>query len=230
MAYKPRILVVEDDKATLRQLQAILHAMGAAPHCVETSREAAQILNKEKFDGVFLNWDMPELDGETLTRMIRGSKSNANVPVAMLTGSQDTKAIARGFKVGVTFFLSKPVGPKELSRLLNASRGAMLAERRKYERVPARIRVHCTWGEKKVVTESLDISASGMRLSLAPPPKVGEILTVEFSLPRSQEIFSLKAEVARVASENQVGVKFFRLTTTQRQQLEAFASQAKPPG
>ena len=63
MAFKPKILVVEDDEQMLRLLGEVLAQMGAEPYCEGSSVHAAELAEHEKFDGVFLDWKMPELDG-----------------------------------------------------------------------------------------------------------------------------------------------------------------------
>lgn len=230
MAHKPKILVVEDDAEALRQLEAALKAMGASPKCLESSKRAAELLNKEKFDGAFLDWDTPELNGEQLTKLIRNSKSNAKIPIAMITEHTDTRAIARGFQNGVTFFLSKPVGQTELGRLLNASRGAMLEERRRYARVPLSVPVHCLWGEKRITAKTVDVSAGGLLLALANPPAAGTELSVNFTLAGLPP-FAVQAEVTR-ASAAQCGLKFLRVTAAQRDSLKKFIDRhlARLPG
>ncbi len=230
MSPKPRILVVEHDPALLRQLDEALKAMGAVPHCMASGREAAILVNKTKFDGAFLDWEMGEVGGEDLTKMIRRSKSNKTIPVAMITAAKNTKAIAAGFKAGVTFFLSKPFGQAELARLLNASRGAMLAERRRYTRVPVRMAVECHWGNKHSTGQSVDISCSGLLLTIQSPPEQGAKLAVRFTLPRSNRAFELDTEVARVTPGNQVAVQFLKISTEQRDEILKFTSQASGLG
>ncbi|MGH9862088.1 MAG: response regulator [Candidatus Acidiferrales bacterium] len=222
---KPRILVVERDPALLRQLDAALKALGAMPHCMASGREAAILVNKTKFDGAFLDWEMADVGGEDLTKMIRRSKSNRTIPIAMITPTNDTKAIAAGFKAGVTFFLSKPFGPAELARLLNASRGAMLEERRRYMRVPVRMAVECHWGNKHGTGQSVDISCSGLLLTMPSPPEQGAKLAVRFTLPRTKWAFELDAEVARVTPGNQVALHFLKIDTEQRNEILKFTSQ-----
>ena len=221
MTHKPKILVVEDDPAILRQLETTLKTMGAEPVCFTSSRKAAQLIGKQKFDGAFLDWDTPELKGGELTQMIRRSKSNAKMPIAMITEHTDTRAISQGFKLGVTFFLSKPVGPKELGRLLNASRGAMLEERRRYQRAMVKVPVECAWEEKRIKGQSEDLSASGVMVALPQAPEVGKEVTVEFTLPGAGT-FSFKATVVRTAPGPKVGVHFGKVPREERDALKNF--------
>lgn len=227
MAYKLKILVVENEATTLRQLEAALKALGAEPHCFGKSPEAAKQLNKEKFDGAFLSWDLPEVSGEQLTKLLRNSRSNAKIPIAMLTAHTDSKALGVGFKAGVTFFLSKPVGPKELGRLLGATRGAMQEERLRYQRVPLKAPVVVAWEDKKVTGQGVDLSVGGVLVALEPEsgkpaPGAGTEVTVEMTLGRAQGPLSLKGTVARVSPDQQAGIKFFRLTAEQKEALKSY--------
>jgi len=226
MAHRFRILVVEQDPPTMRQIESTLKIMGAEPHCLTSSKQAAKLVNEEKFDGAFLDWDTPELGGEDLTKLIRHSKSNKTIPIAMLTGRNDAKAIAVGFKAGVTFFLSKPVGAKELQRLLNAARGAMLEERRRYQRVPVRMGVQCKWGGKEHTGQVANLSLSGVLVALPTAPEVGAELSLEFTLPKAHNALHLRGAVARVAPGNQVGIKFLSVPAEEHEQLKKFLSRA----
>ncbi|MFQ5791780.1 MAG: response regulator, partial [Acidobacteriota bacterium] len=60
---KPKILVVDDDLAALELIARTLESLGTTPTCVQSSPAAAELIGKEKFDGVFLDWLMPEMDG-----------------------------------------------------------------------------------------------------------------------------------------------------------------------
>lgn len=220
MAHKPKILVVENDAPTLRQLETTLKTMGADPRCLGSSKKAAELISKDKFDGAFLDWDTPDLNGEQLTKLIRNSKSNARMPIAMLTERSDTHSIAQGFKVGVTFFLSKPVGAKELTRLLNASRGAMLEERRRYGRIPLQVPVICVWEEKRITGQTQDVSTTGMLVALAPAPPLKTDVSLDFTLPHTRAPISLKGVVVRAGP--QVGVKFTKISAEQRDLLKTF--------
>ena len=228
MVYRPKILVVEKDPESLKLLETTIKMMGGDPYCHASGRAALVVANKQKFDGAFIDWDSAELGGEQVIKMIRRSKSNSTIPIAILTTTQNAKAIAAGFKAGATFFLSKPVGTLELTRLLNASRGAMLEERRRYVRVPVKMGVVCKWGGKTVTGQAVDVSASGLMVTLSPPPEVGAKLAVEFTLPRARKALELDMEVMRITQGNQVGGHFLKLSVDQRDEILSYVSKTEP--
>jgi len=127
MPFRPRILVVDDDPQMLKLVGEVLAGMGAEPHCVQSSRQAAELVNREKFDGVFLDWFMPELDGLQLAERIRWSKTNSTCPMVMLTANQEPDAMRQCFRVGINFFLQKPATVDRIQGLLKAARDLMNA-------------------------------------------------------------------------------------------------------
>ena len=226
MAFKPRILVVDKDPETLKLLETTIKTMGGEPFCHASGRAALTVANKQKFDGAFIDWDSAELGGEQVIKMIRRSKSNSTIPIAILTTTQNAKAIATGFRAGATFFLSKPVGALELSRLLNASRGAMLDERRRYTRAPVKMAVVCKSGGKTVSGHAVDISASGLLVSLTPPPEAGAKMELEFTLPKAHKAIEVDAEVMRVTAAGQTGLRFLKLPVEKRDEILSYVGKS----
>ncbi|HXE75339.1 MAG TPA: hypothetical protein VNN18_06870 [Candidatus Xenobia bacterium] len=54
MAFRPRIVVVEDDPSVLQLMGEVLDHMGAEPRLVGNPVQAAELIEREKFDGAFL--------------------------------------------------------------------------------------------------------------------------------------------------------------------------------
>jgi CheY-like chemotaxis protein len=199
MEFKPKILVAEDDPAVLRLLGELLKEMGAEPHLFASSLGAADFVESNKLDGAILDWRMPEMDGLELARRIRRSKSNSKIPIVMLTGVTEAKAAQESFGVGINFFLQKPVSVGQLRSLLNASRGAMLQERRRYQRAPVFLRARCGWEQKQTSGDIVNLSGSGLLLSLEDPPPEGTEMTLEFYLPHHPERLQCTGKVMRVS-------------------------------
>ena len=228
MHFKPKILVVEDDQAMLQLLGEVLGQMGAEPHLVASSAHAAELVEREKFDGVFLDLLMPELDGLELARRIRASKSNATVPLVMITGSPEPTAMTNSFQAGINFFLHKPVTAQQLGKLLNAARGLMLEERRRYQRAPVALLMRCRWQAEagaaaaahQVTGQSINLSASGALLDLPELAPVGAPVRVEFSIPGHPQGLSLAGRVVRHNSARSLGVRFETDDSTRRRLTE----------
>ena len=225
--FRPRILVVDDDPQMLSMLGEVLTKMGTEPRCVQSSRQAAELINKEKFDGVLLDWLMPELDGLQLAERIRWSKANSTCPMIMLTGNLEVDAMRQCFRVGINFFLQKPATVDGIQNLIKAARDLMMQERLRYQRIPLLTPIRCQWRvqnfDQWAKGESVNLSTSGMlaRMESEPPP--GALVQVSFQLPGEREPFTCAACVVRLAAGGHVGLRFTNLSRDERWRLMNFS-------
>jgi CheY-like chemotaxis protein len=227
MTFTPRVLVVDDDALMMELLTEGLVRARTEPRCVQSSVEAAKIINREKFDGIFLDWIMPELDGLELAKQVRWSKSNSLCPIVMITGNANPEAMRECFHAGINFFLQKPVSLEQIQNVAERAHDLMLQEWLRYQRVPVRVPVLCTYQiqslSQKAEGESIDLSTTGMRLRLNPTPSPGSTLQLKFRLPGESAPLALAAVVVRLASDQQVGVRLINLTAEERWRLVHFS-------
>jgi CheY-like chemotaxis protein len=210
-------MVVDDEVQTLKAIKAMVEPLGLEVLAVADSREAAHRANTDKFDGVFLDAKMPFLDGFELTKIVRSTPANAKVPIVMLTGSHDVETMRTAFKVGVTFFLTKPINLGRLSSLVKVMRAPMLKERRRYARLPFRCVVKCQLGLKQFTTNSVDISEGGMLLEASGGANVGDELNLEFGIPQSGKPVRARAKVVRKETADRVALEFVNIELQDRQ-------------
>ena len=114
-----RILAV-DDSAAMRQMVGI--TLTGAGHQVEQAndgREALQIAERQKFDLVITDVNMPNMDGITLVRELRGMESYKFVPLLVLTTEATTERKQAGKAAGATGWLVKPFNPERLLATIN---------------------------------------------------------------------------------------------------------------
>jgi DNA-binding response OmpR family regulator len=106
-----RILVVDDDVVVRTVLRRVLEQAGFAVIEAADGRAGLRVLFREHVDGVFLDVEMPELDGwETLERI----REVTDVPICMLTGQDAELAKVRGLRSGADDYVVKPFGTQEL--------------------------------------------------------------------------------------------------------------------
>jgi two-component system, chemotaxis family, chemotaxis protein CheY len=109
-----RILAV-DDSAAMRQMVGI--TLTGAGHQVEQAndgREALQIAERQKFDLVITDVNMPNMDGITLVRELRNLASYKFVPLLVLTTEATAERKQQGKAAGATGWLVKPFNPERL--------------------------------------------------------------------------------------------------------------------
>jgi DNA-binding response OmpR family regulator len=234
--FAPKILVAGCDLREQQVLESTMRLMGAKPQCVHNHQDAARLVERKKIDGAFVDWDDTNLNGRELTRKIRSSKSNSHVPVAMISRGKNTMTVKEAFTLGVTFFLPKPFTTSEIAHLINAMRGSMLEERRRYQRVAVSVSLLCVWGptsrerQKQAKGQSINISSTGLLMRLHPQPEMGTVISMEFLLPDAHEILKVKGVVKRVSSGQGVGVEFVGVSQSEQRVLEAFITSQPASG
>ena len=114
-AGKPLVLVV-DDSATIRKLVSVtLNAGGYRVLEAESGYAAADKIREYGAPALFvLDVNMPEMDGFTLCKTLRGSPETAKVPVVFLTGKDGFLNKLRGQWAGASEYLTKPFDPQKL--------------------------------------------------------------------------------------------------------------------
>ena len=115
-----RVLVVEDNYMNRKYISTLLQKWNINFEMVTDGQQAIDIAQKEKFDLILMDLQMPIVDGFEATIGIRSTNNlNQNVPIIALTASAMVKEKDRAEQVGMTDFLSKPFTPVQLLGLLN---------------------------------------------------------------------------------------------------------------
>jgi adenylate cyclase len=121
------VLVVDDQPANIRLLDAILSPRGYDVRPASSGAAALSVIEQEDVDLVLLDIVMPGLDGYEVCRRIRGRTDTAYLPVVMVTASGDEQKI-KALEAGADDFLTKPIDQSEL-----LARVASLARIKRYQ-------------------------------------------------------------------------------------------------
>jgi CheY-like chemotaxis protein len=111
---KPRVLIVDDSPSVRRQLALALQHMGIDSEGVGAAQEALDVLSTRRYDLVFVDVMMPEIDGYKLTKRIKKEKSLKGLPIIILTSRSSPFDLARGALAGCNSYLVKPVSLQSL--------------------------------------------------------------------------------------------------------------------
>ena len=112
-------LVVDDNEINLIVSGEILRAYKAEVTCAESGQIALDLCAEQKFDLIFMDHMMPEMDGvETTIRLRAGDSINKETPVVALTANVVNDVASYYLQNGMNDFISKPIEMKELRRVL----------------------------------------------------------------------------------------------------------------
>jgi signal transduction histidine kinase/CheY-like chemotaxis protein/PAS domain-containing protein len=114
---KYKYLVVEDIPLNLKVLSSFLNGFGLTFDTAVNGLEAIEKLQKNHYDFIFMDIQMPKLDGISATTRIR--KFNEDVFIVALTANAFDEAKESALKSGMNYFLSKPIKRKDITVSLN---------------------------------------------------------------------------------------------------------------
>jgi signal transduction histidine kinase/DNA-binding response OmpR family regulator len=115
-----RVLLAEDNSVNQRLAVRLLEKRGHSVKVAGNGREALKALRKEKFDLVFMDVQMPEMDGLEATAAIRKEEqlTGDHQAVIALTAHAMKGDQERCLSAGMDGYLSKPIHPPELDAIL----------------------------------------------------------------------------------------------------------------
>ncbi len=113
-----RVLLVEDNEVNRLYLRKMLERVGAEIRLASNGREAVDRAREEPFDLILMDISMPEMDGVEATSLIREEESDGRVMITALTAHTMKGDKEKFLAEGMDAYLSKPVEPEDLWRLL----------------------------------------------------------------------------------------------------------------
>lgn len=113
------VLVVDDSLTARHQIRRVLNNMGIAKVIeVANGREAIEQIQKNFFDLIVTDYNMPEIDGQQLTRYVREESAQQSVPILMVTSMSDETRLAQVQQSGVSAICDKPFEPSGIKNLV----------------------------------------------------------------------------------------------------------------
>jgi PAS domain S-box-containing protein len=113
------VLIAEDDTLSMTLIKAQIHTLFSHITVMEAQngREVLAVLENHPIDLIIMDIQMPKLDGVDATRIIRGSSSR-HIPIIACTARAVVEEKKRCLSAGMNEFLTKPVNPQHLTRVL----------------------------------------------------------------------------------------------------------------
>jgi CheY-like chemotaxis protein len=116
----PSVLIVDDDPFIRKLVSTTLEDVSGFELVeAENGRVALEVAPRVEPQLVFLDIDMPELDGYETCRRLRAHRRTAAATIVMLTAAAGEEAEREAEEAGADLFLTKPFSPLELLRLVD---------------------------------------------------------------------------------------------------------------
>ena len=108
------ILIVDDSASVRQMVEATLKSASYGVTAAKDGQEAFDFCKQNKYDFVLTDQNMPNMDGLTLIKSLRGLESYSSIPIVVLTTEASDSMKAQGRAAGATGWMVKPFDPAKL--------------------------------------------------------------------------------------------------------------------
>ncbi len=136
--FKPYILLVENDPLSQEIVKEMLEHCGCRVHIAGNGREAVNAFSHQSFDMIFMECQIPEMDGYKTTAIIRSMEAEnpgkgtigRRIPIAALAASSIAGGREEVLQSGMDDYLTKPCRISDIQQMLDKWLSARQAEGR----------------------------------------------------------------------------------------------------
>ncbi len=114
------VLIVDDHQAMRRTIADIMRRLGFVNlSYAEDGQMAWDKLQKNVFELILLDWNMPRVTGIELLKQVRSSEEDfSDIPILMVTAEAEREQVVEAIQSGATNYIVKPFTPATLERKL----------------------------------------------------------------------------------------------------------------
>lgn len=109
------ILVIDDSTFICKQIKLILEPRNYNVMIAKTAKEGLEKLETNRFSLVTLDMELPDMHGSEVLEIIKSNKKHMDLPVLIISGTNDSDLIRRIYKLGGSDFIRKPFVVEELA-------------------------------------------------------------------------------------------------------------------
>ena len=113
------VLVVEDDEANRNVMQAILHTLGHKTSLAENGKEALQKFMDHTYDIIFMDIQMPFMNGYEASIKIRNQETQNRTPIVAITAHTLNNSRQKCLEAGMDDYITKPISIRSIQSLLD---------------------------------------------------------------------------------------------------------------
>jgi two-component system, sensor histidine kinase and response regulator len=117
--YHAKVLLVEDYQPNQKVASKMLEKMGCTVDVADDGEQALEKLQEAHYDIIFMDCQMPEMDGFEATRLIRQNKNTENNIIVAMTANALEGDREKCIAAGMNDYISKPIRSAELERILS---------------------------------------------------------------------------------------------------------------
>ncbi|TWI55557.1 two-component system sensor histidine kinase BarA [Pseudomonas duriflava] len=170
----PRLLCVDDNPANLLLVQTLLTDLGAEVTSVDSGYAAVEAVQHERFDLVFMDVQMPGMNGRQATEAIRAwevEQEAPSVPIVALTAHAMSNEKRALLQAGMDDYLTKPISDRQLAQVVLKWTGLRLHQSDVHDLVPLN-------GSTDIVNLPILDEEEGLRLAAGKADLASDLLSM----------------------------------------------------
>jgi len=210
-------VLVSSDYATVTAVSRGVKKYGANFSLSPAADSAQDCLSRRRFDGIFVDLDVPDALG--LMTAVRKGKSNSKVVIFACVSSSKESTATLG--AGANFLLLKPLTPESVALHITSAKDLMERERRRYYRHPVNLPVLLRDAGGDQRARMANLSEGGMAVRPAKELKHSSMIDFEFEVPFGAPV-SGRGQVAWTSKEGLAGIIIHTFHGKGREHLEAW--------
>ena len=196
---------------------------------VRSGHEVLKVIREAKPDLVFMDIDMPGMNGDECCRVVKSDVLNRHIPVIMVTGGERKEAVERCRNAGCDGVVFRPINRGDI---LAVSRKFLRVQERGAQRITGSLPVNYgVMSSELLKVYSMDLNIGGMFLSTDHPLEIDTKFYMEFIVPATGHTIRCQARVAWVNQMDSpkkprlpagMGVQFLSLSQADKEAIHEY--------
>ncbi len=196
------ILLVDDSKFFLELEKQFLRNTPATILTASSGDESLALAKEHRPSLVFMDMDMPEMDGLDCCRIFKSDPELRRIPIVLIGAKSSVSDEPEARAAGANAYLSKPLDRR---LFLGEGHRFLVSIDRRESRQPFQAMVNFTCRARRLQGRCIDVSSGGMFLDCQPLAQKGESLLLKFSLPDDQQTpVEIRGRIAWVNSQEEI--------------------------
>ncbi|WP_245553299.1 PAS domain-containing hybrid sensor histidine kinase/response regulator [Echinicola vietnamensis] len=121
--FPKEILLAEDNDINLKFMKLLMKQLGYSVDTVSTGEEAVKAVQKKRYDMIFMDYQMPVMDGLEASREIKKMKEGKYIRIIGLSANVFKEDIERAYEAGMDDYLTKPIKIQDVVMKIKESSG-----------------------------------------------------------------------------------------------------------
>ena len=125
-----KVMIIDDNETNVKLLNLVLTKAGFKTDTIVNPKFAFDIIKETKPVLIFLDVNMPEVNGFQLCKMLKKDKDTKTIPIIFVSSLTDVKYIAGGLAIGGADYITKPIKPEEVVARVSVQMQLALAQKK----------------------------------------------------------------------------------------------------